>query len=246
MAIEPKRLSGFRHVLGDRSVVEETEAVVGETSLEAKVDSLGAFMLLGAVFGEPELADIDDLCQGVEKVLTTLDERERRVLLLRYGLRDGHYRTYEEVGGEFEVTRERIRQIEMKALRKLRHPTRSRFLLSAIFSGTVRNLSRDLEGLSKVVKNIKEEADRAARDIAAERMAELYELGDATVTPIADMGLPASILQALRRAGLRYAYEILDGRKLQSLRGVGEVGLARIGEALIELGLKRRGEGEGA
>lgn len=96
------------------------------------------------------------------------------------------------------------------------------------------------------MKNIREEADRAARDVAAERMAELYELGDATVTPIEDMGLPAWILQMLRRAGLRYAYEILDERRLQSLRGVGEVGLARIDQALIELGLKRRDEGEGA
>lgn len=144
MAIEPMRLSDFRHVPGDSSVVEETGAMVEETSLEAKMDSIGAFMLLGAIFGEPELANIDDLCQGLEKVLATLDERERRVLHLHYGLRDGHYRTYEEVGSEFHVTRERIRQIELKALRKLRHPTRSRFLLSVIFGGTVRNFNRDL------------------------------------------------------------------------------------------------------
>ena len=61
-------------------------------------------------------------------MLATLSLRERRVLKLRYGLEDGRSRTLEEVGQEFGVTRERIRQIEAKALRKLRHPTRSKVL----------------------------------------------------------------------------------------------------------------------
>ena len=61
-------------------------------------------------------------------MLHTLSIRERRVLQLRFGLQDGRSRTLEEVGREFGVTRERIRQIEAKALRKLRHPTRSRRL----------------------------------------------------------------------------------------------------------------------
>jgi RNA polymerase primary sigma factor len=64
----------------------------------------------------------------VDEVLHTLTEREARVLQLRFGLEDGRSRTLEEVGREFGVTRERIRQIEAKALRKLRHPTRSRKL----------------------------------------------------------------------------------------------------------------------
>jgi RNA polymerase primary sigma factor len=61
----------------------------------------------------------------VEHVLDTLTPRERRVLQLRFGLIGGHQRTLEEVGKRFGVTRERIRQIESKALRKLRHPARS-------------------------------------------------------------------------------------------------------------------------
>ena len=75
----------------------------------------------------------DEACNSVLKqtigeVLDTLTEREKRVIILRFGLIDGRQRTLEEVGQEFQVTRERIRQIETKALRKLRHPTRSKKL----------------------------------------------------------------------------------------------------------------------
>ena len=68
------------------------------------------------------------LKEQVEGVLDSLTPRERRVLQLRFGLEDGRSRTLEEVGRDFNVTRERIRQIEAKALRKLRHPSRSRKL----------------------------------------------------------------------------------------------------------------------
>ena len=68
------------------------------------------------------------LREQLNEVLMTLTEREQKVLKLRFGLEDGRARTLEEVGKEFKVTRERIRQIEAKALRKLRHPSRSRKL----------------------------------------------------------------------------------------------------------------------
>ena len=75
-----------------------------------------------------DIASKQLLKEQIEEVLTTLTPREKRVLELRFGLEDGRSRTLEEVGVEFNVTRERIRQIEAKALRKLRHPSRSRKL----------------------------------------------------------------------------------------------------------------------
>ena len=66
------------------------------------------------------------LKEQLNEVLSTLSDREARVLRLRFGLEDGRARTLEEVGKEFDVTRERIRQIEAKALRKLRNPVRSK------------------------------------------------------------------------------------------------------------------------
>ena len=68
------------------------------------------------------------LKERLQEVLTTLTDRERQVLDYRFGLTDGYSRTLEEVGKQFNVTRERIRQIEAKALRKLKHPTRSKRL----------------------------------------------------------------------------------------------------------------------
>jgi len=68
------------------------------------------------------------LKEEIMEVLETLDDREKQILELRFGIKDGSTRTLEEVGSVFKVTRERVRQIESKALRKLRHPTRSRRL----------------------------------------------------------------------------------------------------------------------
>ena len=76
----------------------------------------------------PDAAAFTLLKEQLVEVLGTLTEREQKVLRLRFGLDDGRARTLEEVGKEFNVTRERIRQIEAKALRKLRHPSRSRKL----------------------------------------------------------------------------------------------------------------------
>ncbi|MCR5587764.1 MAG: RNA polymerase sigma factor RpoD [Lachnospiraceae bacterium] len=105
------------------------EPVSLETPIGEEEDShLGDFIQDDNVPVPAESAAYTLLKEQLSEVLGTLTERERKVLTLRFGLDDGRARTLEEVGKEFKVTRERIRQIEAKALRKLRHPSRSRKL----------------------------------------------------------------------------------------------------------------------
>ncbi len=100
-----------------------------ETPIGEEDDShLGDFIKDERTMGPEEYATIEMLKEELQGVLGTLTEREEKVLRLRFGLDDGQCRTLEEVGQIFGVTRERIRQIEAKALRKLRHPSRSRKL----------------------------------------------------------------------------------------------------------------------
>ena len=100
-----------------------------ETPIGEEDDShLGDFIRDERTMGPEEYATVEMLKEELKGVLSTLTEREEKVLRLRFGLDDGQCRTLEEVGQIFGVTRERIRQIEAKALRKLRHPSRSRKL----------------------------------------------------------------------------------------------------------------------
>jgi len=113
-----------------REIVKVSQEPVSlETPIGEEEDShLGDFIPDTAALAPSDAASHKLLKEQVESVLEGLTGRERRVLQLRFGLEDGRTRTLEEVGREFNVTRERIRQIEAKALRKLRHPSRSRKL----------------------------------------------------------------------------------------------------------------------
>ena len=105
------------------------EPVSLETPIGEEEDShLGDFIQDDNVPVPADAATFTLLKEQLDEVLSTLTEREQKVLILRFGLEDGRARTLEEVGKEFNVTRERIRQIEAKALLKLRHPSRSRKL----------------------------------------------------------------------------------------------------------------------
>ena len=105
------------------------EPVSLETPIGEEEDShLGDFIPDEDAPAPAEAAAYSLLKEQLDEVLMSLNEREQKVLRLRFGLEDGRARTLEEVGKEFEVTRERIRQIEAKALRKLRHPSRSKKL----------------------------------------------------------------------------------------------------------------------
>jgi len=121
LEISPEKV---REIIKVSQLPISLEAPIGEEE-----DShLGDFIEDQNALPPPDAASRQLLKEQIENVLDSLTPRERRVLQLRFGLEDGRSRTLEEVGREFNVTRERIRQIEAKALRKLRHPTRSRKL----------------------------------------------------------------------------------------------------------------------
>ncbi len=113
-----------------REIIKVSQEPVSlETPIGEEEDShLGDFIEDQGTMAPAEAASHQLLKEQVQEVVSTLTPREQKVLILRFGLEDGRSRTLEEVGREFNVTRERIRQIEAKALRKLRHPSRSKKL----------------------------------------------------------------------------------------------------------------------
>jgi RNA polymerase primary sigma factor len=113
-----------------REVIKISQEPISlETPIGEEEDShLGDFIEDQEAIAPAEAASVMLLKEKMTDVLKNLTDRERKVLVLRFGLEDGHQRTLEEVGQEFGVTRERIRQIEAKALRKLRHPSRGKAL----------------------------------------------------------------------------------------------------------------------
>ena len=112
--------TGFRAMMGVK--------IYGSDPKEIERVGLQIEQILRKVPGATDVVADRMRREQIEHVLASLDGREQRVLRLRFGLDDGHARTLEEVGREFGLTRERIRQIEVQALRKLRHPSRSRKL----------------------------------------------------------------------------------------------------------------------
>ena len=128
----PEEIAEEMHMSVDRvrEILKISQEPVSlETPIGEEEDShLGDFIQDDNVPVPADAAAFTMLKEQLEDVLSTLTDREQKVLRLRFGLDDGRARTLEEVGKEFNVTRERIRQIEAKALRKLRHPSRSRKL----------------------------------------------------------------------------------------------------------------------
>ena len=128
----PDELAEEMHISVDkvREILKVAQDPVSlETPIGEEEDShLGDFIPDDDAPAPAEAAAFSMLKEQLVDVLGTLTEREQKVLKLRFGLEDGRARTLEEVGKKFDVTRERIRQIEAKALRKLRHPTRSKKL----------------------------------------------------------------------------------------------------------------------
>lgn len=224
-------------------------AVMDEQS-EQRLNISGVLYLVGDIFGEDGFfaANFEELCAAVESVLSSLSDQQHRVLELRYGLRDGHCRTLEEVGNEFGLSRERIRQCQAKALRRLRHPSRSRYLLATFAEGQVKQIIQQLIELKRIVTeyiqyvngellSIKLENQKANKAIA-ERLEALDGEG---MTPVEELNLPEGLIRRLKGAGLFYVFQLLDEKALLRIRGIGEVTAAQIKVVIREL----RGKGHG-
>jgi len=110
------------------SISKEPVSIDKPIGNDSEDSTLGEFIEDKATISPERVAERNLLKKQVDEILKTLTSREERVIRLRFGIEDGHHRTLEEVGHIFNVTRERIRQIEDKALRKLRHPSRSYIL----------------------------------------------------------------------------------------------------------------------
>ena len=125
------KLSSQANASGNTLSEDEIQKISQEpVSLETPIgeeedSSLGDFIEDSTAVAPPDAASDSMLREQLNQVLDGLADRERKVIKFRFGLEDGHPRTLEEVGREFGVTRERIRQIESKTLAKLRHPSRS-------------------------------------------------------------------------------------------------------------------------
>jgi RNA polymerase primary sigma factor len=121
-----------RHPISlDRPVGESEDSYFGDFIEDERQDAPG------------DTAAQDMLKQRIEQVLRTLTYREREIIKLRYGIGDGYTYTLEEVGRIFKVTRERVRQVEAKAIRKLQHPVRARKLRGFVDGSIYRELSAE-------------------------------------------------------------------------------------------------------
>ena len=189
--------------------------------------------LIAAIFGEEQGKVIEEvsLTDKIKEVLETLSPREKRVLELRFGLEDGRLRTLEEIGQEFGVTKERIRQIEGKALRKLRHPSRSRRLEKFLISPTeptrteVENeqLWTRIQRLATILERlgIKEEDFEGLKTvelvIAVEELKKDWE----EFVVLAYRFPNNRVWNALRRAGINRLSELKKRMKTGNVRGRG-------------------------
>lgn len=212
--------------------------------MDKRINPTGALGLVFAVFGQDEgleLVAIDKLQENTAIVLSSLDDaRQERVLTLRFGLLNGCPKTLEEVGKDFGVTKERVRQIEAKALRRLRHPQRSQLLKLALFHGeserAFRELDKILENLHELGLKLKAEKEYREKEniLEKERLILIDSLG-LDVTLIEDLELPIRVFTALRKGGFTYAHELLNEKKVRSRRSIGEKAWNEIRESLKNL-----------
>jgi predicted transcriptional regulator len=181
---------------------------------------IGMVRLLKIIFSKYASGNRKTWEESIVETINTLPDRERRVLEMRFGLKDGRFLTLEEVAKEFGVTRERIRQIEAKACRKLKHPTRRRMLLGDNWQVAV------------------QEAKVMGQKLLLEKSKEMKEMrAPVSFIEVESLGLPTRVANALIKAGYDTVYHIMkaEDRELLRVRNMGEKSLRMVREAVEKL-----------
>ena len=172
-----------------------------DESYRGLIKYIGMLRLLRAIFSKYESGTNKSWEESLFETLDTLSERESKVLKLRFGLVDSNFRTLEEVGKVFGVTRERIRQIEGKAIRKLKHPSRKYVLMGASWQLAVQEAKQMGEKLLL----------KRSEDIAKDRQPTSY-------IEVENIGLPTRVYNALLRHGYKYVYDLMKAPDEELLR----------------------------
>lgn len=184
---------------------------------------IGMIRLLRAVLGSSYAGGAKTWESSLFEALDTLNARESKILKLRFGLLDSKFRTLEEVGKEFGVTRERIRGIEGQALRKLRHPSRKYVLLGASWQIAVQEAKQMGE---KLLLRKSEEMEKDRQPVS--------------YVEVENMGLPTRVYNALLRHGYKYVYDLIKAPdyELLRVRNLGLKSVKMIRYAIDKLGIK--------
>ena len=166
------------------------------------------------------------LREHIDVLLEDLKEREKEVIILRFGLRDGHPRTLEEVGKEFNVTRERIRQIENKALRKLRHPSRTKYIRDFLGSQTKGSPSKKQEKSVQAAKSVQQEINQTQRPKETYDYVSDSEFNAAIQEALEHLTAKESIIFSLR-FGIDYG-QGLTPEEMETLYGITKAELCSV------------------
>lgn len=206
------------------------------------------------IIGDSDNDDVDKTDMDLFKdqlfeVLDTLTEREQNVLCLRFGLEDGKTRTLEEVGNYYDLTRERIRQIESKALRKLRHPSRFRKIRAFVIDHDL-DISDILKQFSNHSLMVRKPEKYTYQSTSGSEIvhSNLTENDDVIKTPVVKLDLSVRSYNCLRRAGIDIVRDICirDSADMMKVRNLGRKSLEEVLGRIKELGCDLRPEAEDA